>query len=43
MYIVEPLLRGSPDKRPPLLERPLDYVNLNINALISTLTRGHPS
>ena len=31
---VEPLLRGHPDERPPPLERPLDYVNLNV--LIST-------
>ena len=33
---VESLLRGHPDERPPPLERPLDYVNLNINVLIST-------
>ena len=33
---VEPLLRGHNDERPPLLERPLDDVNLNINVLIST-------
>ena len=44
---VEPLLRGNPDKKPPLLERPLDSVNLNINVLISTtderppLLKGH--
>ena len=46
-YTVEPLLRGHPDKRPPLLERPLDNVNLNINVLVSTpderppLLKGH--
>ena len=44
---VEPFLRGHPDERPPPLERPLDNVNLNINALISTpderppLLKGH--
>ena len=46
-YTVKPLLRGHPDERPPLLERPLDNVNLNINVLISTpderppLLKGH--
>ena len=35
-YTVEPLLRGRPDERPPLLERPLDNANLNIHILIST-------
>ena len=44
---VEPLLRGHPDEKPAPLERPLDYVNLNINVLISTpdkrppLLKGH--
>ena len=44
---VEPLLRDHPDERPPPLERPLNYVNLNINVLISTpdgrppLLKGH--
>ena len=44
---VEPFLRGHPDERPPPLERPLDNVNLNINALISNpnerppLLKGH--
>ena len=44
---VEPLLRGHPDERPPPLERPLDFVNLNKNVLISTpderppLLKGH--
>ena len=44
---VEPLLRGHPDERPPPLERPLDYVNLNINVLFSipderpSLLKGH--
>ena len=38
---------GTPFERPPLLERPFDNVNLNINVLISTpderppLLRGH--
>ena len=51
MYIisctVEPLLRGHPFERPPPLDRPLDYINLNINVLISTpderppLLKGH--
>ena len=36
LYAEEPLLRGHPDKRPPLLERPLHNVNLNLNVLIST-------
>ena len=39
---VEPLLRGHPDERPPPLERPLDYVNLNINVLIFTPDEGPP-
>ena len=44
---VETHLRGHPDKRPTLLVRPLDNVNLNINVLISTpykrpsLSQGH--
>ena len=44
---VEPLLRGHPDERPTPLESLLDYVNLNINVLISTpdekppLLKGH--
>ena len=44
---VVPLLWGHPDERPLPLERPLDYVNLNINVLISTpderppLLKGH--
>ena len=33
---VEPLLRGHPYERPPSLERPLDYVNLNMNVFNST-------
>ena len=47
MSTVEPLLRGHPDKRPVPLKRPLDNVNLNINALIYTpgkrppLLKGH--
>ena len=47
MNTVEPLLRGHPFERPPPLERPLDYVNLDINVLISTpyerppLLKGH--
>ena len=32
---METPLRGHPDKRPALLGRPLDNVNININALIS--------
>ena len=39
---VEPLLRGHPDKRPLLLEGPLDNVNLNINILISTPDQRPP-
>ena len=44
---VEPFFRGHPDKRPPLLERLLDNVNININVLMSTpdnrtpLLKGH--
>ena len=41
VYIVEPLIRGHPDDRPPPLKRPLDNINLNINVLI--LTRDHLS
>ena len=33
---VKLLLRGHPDERPPLLERQLDNINLNINVLIYT-------
>ena len=39
---MEPLLNGFPDKRPPPLERILDNVNQNINALISTLDGRQP-
>ena len=35
IYILEPFLRGNPNKRPTLLERPFDTVNLDINVLIS--------
>ena len=41
IYTVEALLRGHPDKRPPTLEKPLDYVNPNKNELIST-PNGRP-
>ena len=46
IYTGEPLLRGHPYERSPLLERPLDNVNFN-NILISTpderppLLKGH--
>ena len=33
---MKPLLRGHLDERPPPLEMPLDYENLNVNVLIST-------
>ena len=42
VYIVEPLLRGHPDGRPPPLERPLDNVNLIINVLIFTPDKYRP-
>ena len=48
-YTVEPHLRGHPDKRPTPLNRPLDYINLNTNVLMSTteerppLLKGHTS
>ena len=38
---METLLRDHPDERSSPLERPLDNVNLNIDVLISSLTRGH--
>ena len=39
---MEPLLRGHPDKRSTPLVRPYDYINLNINALISILDEWPP-
>ena len=42
MNTVEPLLKGHPDESPPLLERPLDNVNLHINLLISTPDKRPP-
>ena len=41
-YTVEPLSRGHPDERPPLLERPLDTVNLNIDIFMSTPDERSP-
>ena len=38
-----PLLRGNTDNRLNPNKRPVDKVNLKINVLIPTLTRGHPS
>ena len=36
---MEPPLRGHPDDRPTLLERPFDNVNININVFIFTLNQ----
>ena len=48
VYTVEHLLRGHPDQRPNLLQRPLDNINLNKNFISTseerpTLLRGHIS
>ena len=42
LYTVEFLWRGHLDKRPTPLERPFDYVNLNINVVISTPDESPP-